>query len=153
MIADVVYDKESIWNVYQEETYRLSKRLSGITSICFVLKQKIHIKGFSFEHQSRAFEQNMAASCDHLYGDTFAIEGGRVAGIGNNVSLEFEQMNFTSEGTSKLVICGASAIDKNTIHIRFAGKKDRATNWWSLLNPKGYEERTFELEPVYGEQR
>lgn len=68
LLADVVYDKESRWNVYQEETYHLSKRLSGITSICFVLKQKIHIKGFSFERQSRAFEQNTAASCDHLYG-------------------------------------------------------------------------------------
>lgn len=153
MIADVVYDKESIWNVYQEETYRLSKRLSGITSICFVLKQKIHIKGFSFERQSRAFETNAAASCDHLYGDTFAIEDDRVAGIGNNVSLEFEQMNFTTEGTSKLVIYGASAIDKNTIHIRFSGADGQSNQLVEFTQSKGYEERTFELEPIYGEQK
>ncbi|MCM3134065.1 DUF4982 domain-containing protein [Paenibacillus polysaccharolyticus] len=153
MIADVVYDKESIWNVYQEETYRLSKRLSGITSICFVLKQKIHIKGFSFERQSRAFETNAAASCDHLYGDTFTIENDRVAGIGNNVSLEFEQMNFTSEGTSKLVIYGASAIDKNTIHIRFSGADGQSNQLVEFTQSEGYEERTFELEPVYGEQK
>ncbi|KAA8783068.1 DUF4982 domain-containing protein [Paenibacillus amylolyticus] len=153
MIADVVYDKESIWNVYQEETYRLSKRLSGITSICFVLKQKIHIKGFSFERQSRAFETNAAASCDHLYGDTFTIEDGRVAGIGNNVSLEFEQMNFTSEGTSKLVIYGASAIDKNTIHIRFSGADGQSNQLVEFTQSEGYEERTFQLEPVYGEQK
>ncbi|WP_260984854.1 glycoside hydrolase family 2 TIM barrel-domain containing protein [Paenibacillus xylanexedens] len=153
MIADVIYDKESIWNVYQEETYRLSKRLSGITSICFVLKQKIHIKGFSFERQSRAFETNAAASCDHLYGDTFTIEDDRVAGIGNNVSLEFEQMNFTSKGTSKLVIYGASAIDKNTIHIRFAGVNGQSNQLVEFTQSEGYEERTFELEPVYGEQK
>lgn len=153
MIADVVYDKESTWNVYQEETYRLSKRLSGITSICFVLKQKIHIKGFSFERQSRAFEQNAAASCDHLYGDTFKIEDSRVEGIGNNVSLEFERMNFTSEGTSKLVICGASAIDKNTIHIRFSGADGQSSQLVEFTQSEGYEERTFELEAVYGEQK
>nr|WP_154960241.1 glycoside hydrolase family 2 TIM barrel-domain containing protein [Paenibacillus xylanexedens] len=153
MIADVVYDKESIWNVYQEETYRLSKRLSGITSICFVLKQKIHIKGFSFERQSMAFETNAAASCDHLYGDTFTIEDDRVAGIGNNVSLEFEQMDFTSEGTSKLVIYGASAIDKNTIHIRFSGADGQSNQLVEFIQSVGYEERTFELEPVYGEQK
>ncbi|MCP1135803.1 DUF4982 domain-containing protein [Paenibacillus polysaccharolyticus] len=153
MIADVVYDKESIWNVYQEETYRLSKRLSGITSICFVLKQKIHIKGFSFERQSRAFETNAAASCDHLYGDTFMIEDDRVAGIGNNVSLEFEQMDFTSEGASKLVIYGASAIDKNTIHIRFSGADGQSNQLVEFIQSEGYEERTFELEPVYGEQK
>ncbi len=36
LVADVIYQKESKWNVYQEETYHLSKRLKGVTSICFV---------------------------------------------------------------------------------------------------------------------
>ncbi|WP_366290691.1 glycoside hydrolase family 2 TIM barrel-domain containing protein [Paenibacillus sp. AN1007] len=153
MVADVVYDKESIWNVYQEETYRLSKRLKGITSICFVVKQKIHIKGFSFERQSRAFEQNTAASCDHLYGDSFTVKEDRVEGIGNNVSLEFEQMDFASEGASKLVICGASPIDKNTIHIRFSGADGQHNQLVEFTQSAGYEERTFELERVCGEQK
>lgn len=153
LLADVVYDKESRWNVYQEETYQLSKRLSGITSICFVLKQKIHIKGFSFERQSRAFEQNTAASCDHLYGDTFKIEGDHVEGIGNNVSLEFENMDFTTEGTSKLVIYGRSPIDKNTIHIRFAGENGQSNQLVEFTQSDGYEERVFELEQVKGVQK
>ncbi|WP_127538474.1 glycoside hydrolase family 2 TIM barrel-domain containing protein [Paenibacillus illinoisensis] len=153
LLADVVYQKESRWNVYQEETYQLSKRLSGITSICFVLKQKIHIKGFSFERQSRAFEQNTAASCDHLYGDTFSIQDEYVEGIGNNVSLEFENMDFTTEGTSKLVIYGCSPIDKNTIHIRFAGEDGQSNQLVEFTHSEGYEERVFELEQVSGEQK
>ncbi|MET3938243.1 beta-galactosidase [Paenibacillus sp. PvP094] len=153
LLADVVYQKESRWNVYQEETYQLSKRLSGITSICFVLKQKIHIKGFSFERQSRAFEQNTAASCDHLYGDTFSIQDEYVEGIGNNVSLEFENMDFTAEGTSKLVIYGRSAIDKNTIHIRFAGEEGQSNQLVEFTHSEGYEERVFELEQVSGVQK
>ncbi|WP_336781347.1 glycoside hydrolase family 2 TIM barrel-domain containing protein [Paenibacillus illinoisensis] len=153
LLADVVYQKESRWNVYQEETYQLSKRLSGITSICFVLKQKIHIKGFSFERQSRAFEQNTAASCDHLYGDTFSIQDEFVEGIGNNVSLEFENMDFTEEGTSKLVIYGRSPIDKNTIHIRFAGEDGQSNQLVEFTHSEGYEERVFELEQVSGVQK
>lgn len=153
LLADVVYQKESRWNVYQEETYQLSKRLSGITSICFVLKQKIHIKGFSFERQSRAFEQNTAASCDHLYGDTFSIQDEYVEGIGNNVSLEFENMDFTAEGTSKLVIYGRSPIDKNTIHIRFAGEAGQSNQLVEFMHSEGYEERVFELEQVSGVQK
>ncbi|MGF9697318.1 glycoside hydrolase family 2 TIM barrel-domain containing protein [Paenibacillus sp. MABNR03] len=153
MLADVVYDKESRWNVYQEETYQLSKRLSGITSICFVTKQKIHIKGFSFERQSRAFEQNTAASCDHLYGDTFKIQDEYVEGIGNNVSLEFENMDFTAKGTSKLVIYGRSPIDKNTIHIRFAGEEGQSNQLVEFTQSEGYEERVFELEQVSGVQK
>lgn len=56
LLDTVVYQKESKWNVYQEETYRLSKRLRGITSICFILQKKVHIKGFSFEKQNRALQ-------------------------------------------------------------------------------------------------
>lgn len=73
LLADVIYQKESKWNVYQAETYRLSKRLRGITSICFVLNQKVHIKGFSFEKKNRAFEKNRVVESDQIYGDTFEL--------------------------------------------------------------------------------
>src|SRR5699024_9602724 len=56
LLADVIYQKESKWNTYQAETYQLSRKLTGITSICFVLNDKVHIKGFSFAEMNRAFE-------------------------------------------------------------------------------------------------
>jgi beta-galactosidase len=153
LLADVIYQKESKWNVYQEETYQLSKRLSGITSICFVLHAKVHIKGFSFGQKNRAFEQNMATECDHIYGDTFAIKENSVEGIGNNVSLEFEHMDFTSEGASKLVIYGRSPIDKNTIHIRLENSEGQSNQLVDFVQSEGYEERVFELEKVKGVQK
>ncbi|MEX1029337.1 MAG: glycoside hydrolase family 2 TIM barrel-domain containing protein [Paenibacillaceae bacterium] len=152
LVADVIYQKPSKWNVYQEETYRLNKRLRGITSICFVLRQKVHIKGFSFKKQNRAFEQNPAATCDHIYGDTFEIKGHRVERIGNNVSLEFTYMDFTMEGASKLVICGRSPIEKNTIHIRLAGETGESNQLVEFMKSDGYEERVFDLEKVTGNQ-
>jgi beta-galactosidase len=153
LLADVVYQKESKWNVYQEETYRLSKRLRGITSICFVLQKKVHIKGFSFEKKNRAFETNAAADCDHIYGDTFTITKSCVEGIGNNVSLEFEQLDFTSEGAAKLVVFGRSPIDKNTIHIRFASEAGESNQLVEFTQSENYEERVFELDRITGIQK
>jgi beta-galactosidase len=153
LLADVIYQKESKWNVYQEETYRLSKRLRGITSICFVLHAKVHIKGFSFEKKNRAFEQNMAIESDHIYGDTFTMAENGVEGIGNNVSLEFEQMDFISEGASKLVIFGRSPIDKNTIHIQFESIEGQSKQLVEFTQSDGYKERIFELEKITGIQK
>ncbi|WP_274652041.1 glycoside hydrolase family 2 TIM barrel-domain containing protein [Paenibacillus humicola] len=151
LLADVIYQKPSKWNVYQEETYVLPKRLRGITSICFVLRQKVHIKGFSFRKQNRAFEQIGAADSDHIYGDSFAITGNGVEGIGNNVSLEFNQMDFEGEGSAKLVLYGRAPID-NTIHIRFAGDSGESSQIVEFAQSGGYEERVFELENITGVQ-
>ena len=153
LLANVIYQKESKWNVYQDETYRLSKRLQGITSVCFVLNQKVHIKGFSFEKKNRAFEKNFATECDHIYGDRFELMETSVEGIGNNVSLEFEGLDFLSEGASKLIISGNSPIDKNTIHLRFADDKDESNQIVEFNQSDRYEERVFELENITGIQK
>jgi beta-galactosidase len=153
LLADVIYQKESRWNEYQEETYRLSKRLKGITSICFVLRNKVHIKGFYFEKKNRVFEQNMAKECDHIYGDTFNIRDNSVEGIGNNVTLEYEQMDFKEQGASKLVIYGRSTIDKNTIHIRLENSEGQSNQLVEFAQSEGYEERTFELDKITGPQK
>ncbi len=153
LLADVIYQKESKWNVYQEETYQLSKKLRGITSICFVLQQKVHIKGFSFEKGNRAFEQNDAAAGDRIYGDSFEQVGNNIERIGNNVSLEFEQMDFANVGATKLVLFGRSVIDKNTIHVRFANEEGESSQIIEFKQSEEYEERVFELEKVTGLQK
>ncbi|MCD8508927.1 MAG: DUF4982 domain-containing protein [Bacillus sp. (in: Bacteria)] len=153
LVADVIYQKESKWNTYQEETYRLSKRLRGVCSLCFVLKNKVHIKGFSFERQNRAFAKNMAADCDRIYGDTFTMTEKAVEEIGNNVSLQFDNMDFTTEGASKLTICGHSPTDKNTIHIHFFGEDGEMNQLVEFTQSVGYEEREFDLDSITGMQR
>ncbi|MEJ6949654.1 glycoside hydrolase family 2 TIM barrel-domain containing protein [Natronospora cellulosivora (SeqCode)] len=154
LLDTVIYQKESKWNVYQEETYRLPKRLKGIASLCFVLKeQKVHIKGFSFEKQNPAFEKNLAKNCDHIYGDNFTITEKAVEGIGNNVSLEFEEMDFGNEGASRLVISGNSSIDKNTIHVRFDNEEGQDNQIIEFAESDGYQERVIDLDKVRGKQK
>lgn len=71
-------------------------------------------------------------------------------GIGNNVSLEFTHMEFSGKGASQLVIKGRSPIDKNTIHIRFAGENGESNQLVEFEKSNGYEERVFELEQITG---
>ncbi|WP_067841808.1 glycoside hydrolase family 2 TIM barrel-domain containing protein [Amphibacillus sediminis] len=152
LLADVIYQKEPIWNVYQPATYKLAKRLTGLTTITFVLEKKIHIKGFSFEPYNRAFAKNKASEADHIYGDSFMIGDHAVEGIGNNVSLSFEAIDFGDQGMTKLVIYGHSPIDKNTIHVRFENGQSQVNQLIEFTQSEGYQERSFNLERVVGKQ-
>jgi len=49
LLLHAVYQKPSIWNVYQEESYKLNRKLSGIRDLCFIFKDKFHVKGFVFK--------------------------------------------------------------------------------------------------------
>lgn len=152
LLADTVYQKESIWNVYQSETYHLSKRLTGLTSLYFVFQDKVHLKGFSFEKSPRSFAENRALDADQIYGDTFRKTEDAVEGIGNNVTLLFEEMDFGEEGTERLVLHGRSPIDKNTIHVRFQDAEGQTNQLIDFTYSKEYESCTFDLKKVTGKK-
>jgi len=153
LLADVIYQKPSIWNTYQAETYTLSRKLRRIETLCFVLRQKVHIKGFSFAPQSRAFEWNRALDCDRIYGDAFNRTDRAIEEIGNNVSLEFGDMDFGQDGTNGLTIRGASPIKLNTIQIRFEDEEGEFRRLVEFPESNGYEERTLPLETISGHYR
>ena len=152
LLADVIYQKESKWNTYQEETYQLSKKLTGITSICLVLNDKVHIKSFSFEEKNQAFEQNKAIDSDQMYGDTYEINGDCVEGIGNNVSLIYEDLDFSDAGTNQLTIFGRSPIDKNSIHVRFSNGYGQNNQVVEFSQSDDYDKRVFHIESIKGKQ-
>lgn len=152
LIADVVYQKPSIWNVYQEETWRLNKRLKGITDICFVLNQKIHIKGFSFTRKNRAFEQLCANECEHVYGDSFSVVPDGIDGIGNNVTVEFGEMDFGCEGIRGITICGRTLLAQNAVHVRFQSDAGEVKQLVEFPCTKEAMARTFALEKMTGIQ-
>ncbi|MCD7842205.1 MAG: DUF4982 domain-containing protein [Lachnospiraceae bacterium] len=117
-IAEVVYQKKSIWNTYQPETYHLNRRLRGVTSLCFVLRDKIHIKGFSFTRQTLAYERLTALDCRSVYGDQFERDGEWVKNIGNNVTLEFGELDFGETGAVRITIAGRTPLPKNSILLK-----------------------------------
>jgi beta-galactosidase len=63
-LQTVLYDKGSIWNTYIDFPVKLTRRLTGVTTLCFVLGTKVHIKGFTFTHYPKAFQKIHAAGYD-----------------------------------------------------------------------------------------
>lgn len=155
LLADVIYQKPCIWDVYQSVTYTLKRRVRGIRTICFVTHdQKLFFKGFSFKQYHKALEKLTALECDRIYGDTYTKTANTVEGIGNNVSLEYEDMNFGETPIQKITICGRTKLENNTIHVRFFDETGMAVN--QLVEFPGsqeYTERTFPLEPMQGKQK
>ena len=143
LIGDYLYQKVHIWNVYQPETYRLKKRLRGVTSICFVLKAKVHIKGFSFVKKNKAYETLFAGECDKIYGDSYQKEEKWVRGIGNNVTLEYFDMDFGTKGPSRITIEGQTPLEKNTIILRIERGDQVLSQQLSFLG--GEQSHTYEI--------
>lgn len=158
LVAKVVYQKPSIWNVYQEETWKLPRRLKGVTSIGFFMTdQKVHIKGFSFQKQEKAFGLLYAGDCTRVYGDEFEKKGNLVEGIGNNVTMEYEGMDFGEEGAGTITIKGYTPLAVNTIHIRLK-PEDGSEVQARMVEFKGigrneYNEQTFTFQKLTGKGR
>ncbi len=146
------YHKPARWNVYQEETFRLDRKLTGVETFAVELEYKAHIKGFQFRPLSRAWDRLRAVDTDMLYGDSYERLDDAIAAIGNNVSLVFREMDFGTRGFSRLTVWGRTALDHNTIHLSFQkdGKEERRSVEFACQEEWGPQ--TFDLEPVYGMQ-
>ena len=154
LLSVLEYQKPSKWNVYQEETYQLPERIKGVQTIAFLLNhQKIHLKGFQFTYFEKAFGKLFAGECNKVYGDEFTQNDDYVTGIGNNVTLEFENMDFGESGASGITICGYTPLETNTIHIHFTDESGETVNRiveFKGNNEKGFFEQTFSFEKLTG---
>ncbi|MCC8104016.1 MAG: DUF4982 domain-containing protein [Clostridiales bacterium] len=160
LIGDVIYQKPSIWNTYQAETYRLNRHLRGVTSLCFVLYEKVHIRGFSFARQYRAFERQNALDCISVYGDCFTQDGEWVRGIGNNVTLDFGEMDFGEAGAGQITIAGYTPLEKNSIVLRVEATEPDETAAEAVSGDRfvleyagGQSEQTFAVGPIRGKKK
>jgi beta-galactosidase len=152
LLSTVIYQKPSIWNVYQEETYQLPKRLKGLTALYFVLSRKIHLKGFYFTETIKAYQKLNALEYTSLYGDNFTLTNTAIVDIGNNVSIVFDHMDFGENGLSELTLCGHSPLDQNTIQVRFHGEEGDIIQLIEFPYSNDYEEINYKLKPVFGAQ-
>ena len=150
LLADVVYQKPSIWNTYQEETYSLAKRVTGINTISVAVHKKIHLKGFVFKKLQKAWLSLNAAEADSVYGDTFTKEECAITGIGNNVTITYTEMDFGEEGTAGIRICGRAPESSNSLHIRFLQGEEESKQLVEFPMCGEYIEKEFSLTPVKG---
>lgn len=150
LLDEVVYHKQSIWNVYQEDTWKLRKRLTGVASISFLLKDKIHIKGFSFKKEEKAYMRLAALQADEIYGDSFVKTHNSVEQIGNNVTLIYHDMDFGGRGADRITIRGRAPHGANTIHVRFNIGNEEIKQIVEFSMCGDYQEQTFPLTRIEG---
>ncbi len=150
-LATLTYQMPSIWNTYQAQTYRLLKRLTGLKTICFSMTAKVHLKGFYFTKQSRAWKPLSALEADAVYGDSFRRTEEGILDIGNNVSLVFGRMDFGDAHRARLIVDGATALPETPITIRFHGKDGAEQTALAQFAGTSRGEQTFEVPVLSGE--
>ncbi len=156
LIDTVIYQKPCMWNTYQEETWKLPERIKGIVTIAFVLKTKVHMKGFCFRYTEKAYGRLYAGEATKVYGDSFQRSGNRIESIGNNVTLVYENMDFGTCGTEQLLICGRTPLVGNTIHIHFTNEDGETIGRMVEFKGSGtgeYNEQSFAIEKIQGKGR
>ncbi|MBP3657071.1 MAG: DUF4982 domain-containing protein [Clostridia bacterium] len=145
LFAKLPYQKPSIWNVYQPQTYKLPARISGLQTLFFGSDRKFHFKGFSFTRQSRAFMALTASQADAVYGDSFCRSGEAITGIGNNVSLVFERMDFGDVRRAALTLRGATPLHHTPVTVRIQNENGDETTEIAEFTHDGGESQRFAL--------
>ncbi len=151
MIGTREYTLPSVWNTYIPDTFKLNKRLRGITTFAVELDRKIHMKGFRFAKQEKAYAKLYAAEADSIYGDSYEKQQNAITGIGNNVTLVFTGMDFGETGAEKLVICGKTPHEVNNIRLLTEwedGRKEQESLEFPYTDESS--EVVFELAPKSG---
>jgi beta-galactosidase len=153
-LGKFTYQHESIYNTYSENVFTLNRRLFGIHTITINLLAEMYIHGFYFDKTPKAFAKLRALDANLITGDSFTKTDEAVEGIGNNVNLDFEDMNFGSESSTKLTICGKSNTENNTINIKFFDNNGASTTQViEFAHTDKYEEKIFELEAITGDKK
>lgn len=138
------------WDRFKPQTFNLDNRIKGINSISFVVDTHIIFGGFEFVKKNKAFEQLLPIDNDGIYGDEYTIDDTSIIGIGNNVLINFSEMDFET-GTTKITVCGKTPNEINTIQIRY--NDDNGIQQTQLLefpNTSDYEEISFDIEKIEG---
>ena len=100
--------------------------------------------------QSRAFMELTASQADAVYGDSFTRCGTAITGIGNNVSLVFERMDFGACTEAFLEIEGATPLARNPITVRIRNEDGAETTEIADFTGKGGARQRFALKTPGG---
>ena len=89
-----------------------------------MLKAKVHIKGFVFYKYNKAKYYLNASFIDNIYGDSYTILDDKILNIGNNVTLEFNNLDFSNYNADIINIYGRTPLSKTGILLEITTFKD-----------------------------
>jgi len=149
LIGVFSYQKKSVWLTYLPETYKLSKTLRGVHTICFESSDGYDIHGFVFEKREKEFSELYAVNNESIYGDKFTVNAEDVTEIGNNVILDFGEFDFSENKPSSIIITGKSKLPLNSINIIFNGETEKRIIA-EFNGADNYTERKFAVDGISG---
>lgn len=123
LIEQFNYYKETIWDTYLEEDYKLSKIVKGIKTLKISFTHDLHFKGFLF-YELDDSNQLLNILDSSYYGDNYTKVEDGFNNIGNNVSFIYENLRF-KEDVDLIEINGQSNIDINNIRLQITDENDK----------------------------
>ena len=157
LLGTYTYRHESIYNTYSENIFTLPRRLFGLHTITLSFETDLYLHGFYFDQSPKAYAKLCVLDANLITGDSFTKTSDAVEGIGNNVNIDFEDMDFGSDQTkdqTSLTICGRSNSENNTINLKFfAPDGSNKTCVIDFAHTDNYEEKTFRLPQISGLQK
>ncbi len=132
LLCSVKFDNNGHWCGFAGQDFPMAQRLTGVHDISVVISDRIIFGGIGFVQVQRAFDTNWVGEADSVYGDDYKITGRTVTDIGNNVIINYEDLDFGEAGSDELVISGTTGNPMNQIQLRYT--------------PEGGSQRTVLLE-------
>lgn len=156
-LGTYTYRHESIYNTYSENVFTLPRRLFGVHTITISLGTDLYLHGFYFDKTPKAYSKLCVLDANLITGDSFTKTSDAVEGIGNNVNIDFEDMDFGNDQTKDhtgLTICGRSNSENNTINLKFFTPDGSSKTYViDFAHTDVYEEKTFQLPVISGLQK
>ena len=154
-LGTFTYQHESIYNTYSENVFTLPRRLFGLHTITLSFETDLYLHGFYFDKSPKAYAKLCVLDANLITGDSFTKTGDAVEGIGNNVNIDFEDMDFGEEkAPASITICGRSNSENNTINLKFFAADGKSqTQVIDFAHTDAYEEKTFPVIPLKGKQK
>ena len=149
LIDTVQFHENGRWEGFDPSDFTLPERLKGIKDIAFVLDKGGAFGGFELVKLEKAKQKLHAGDNDGIYGDEFEIVGEKVEKIGNNVILNFNDMDF-GDGVTKITVCGKTPHENDTMQIRYDEDGVQKTQLVEFRHADDYEAREFALEKISG---
>ena len=150
LLADCAFACNWLWNGFAPQTFALSHRVKGVHTISIAVVQGVIFGGFGFTAINRAFDENFTAECDSIYGDDYKTEGRSIVGIGNNVILTCNALDF-GEGAHALCIKGAGHNAANPVQLRYTPENgEQQTVFLDFAQSAECTEQRFEIPTLKG---
>ena len=126
-------------------------RIQGIHDISVIISTGVIFGGFEFTEIARAFDTNYTAEADGIYGDEYRIADRSVVGIGNNVIINYDALDFGENGATAVTIRGITANPSNQVQLRYTPEGGEQTSvLLQFMNSAEVSEQRFEIPKLTG---